>query len=342
MHISVAMATYNGERYLEEQLRSIAAQHLLPAELVVSDDGSTDTTLEILSAFARHAPFPIRILPRHDRLGFADNFLHAAAACSSDLVAFSDQDDVWLPHKLATAHGRLTADGSLLAMHRLTLVDDDLVPYGIHDQGIERDMCFAPLALDPYITGWGNTMLFHRDLALLIPRTERPRQPEAQRPLSHDTWIYVLAAALGRVSHIHEPLILYRQHEANIYGVASVGGSWARLAARLNAIRTIPLATHRERVIFDTRMTDLLAALARQAASGWRSVAANAAARFAERAERRSRRVSLYDAASIRTRIACWIDMLRVSPRSDEARTARRRSAIKDLLLGVTNIGQRR
>lgn len=337
MHISVAMATYNGQRFLAEQLDSLAAQTVLPAELVVSDDGSTDDTLAMLAAFARRAPFPVRVLPPHERLNFADNFLHAVAGCRSELVALCDQDDVWLPHKLALGRERLVADDSLLAMHRLTLVDDGLRPYGVHDQGIGGDAVFEPLALDPYVTGWGNTMLFRRELAKLIPAGERPRQPEANRPLSHDTWLYVLAAALGRVSHIAEPLILYRQHGANIYGTAGDGGRWRRLST----LWRVPITTHRERAIFDARMAPLLAELADRASDRWRTPARAAATRFAERAERRARRVQLYDGPSLRHRLFAYRAMLGAPAPNPEARRARSRAVGKDLLLGVTGLGSR-
>ena len=101
--ISVAMATFNGERHLAAQLESIAQQTLAPHELVVSDDGSTDSTLEIVEAFERRAPFHVRIERNPTRLGFAANFLTAAERCEGELIAFADQDDVWLSTKLERA-----------------------------------------------------------------------------------------------------------------------------------------------------------------------------------------------------------------------------------------------
>ncbi|MEJ5330083.1 MAG: glycosyltransferase [Desulfobaccales bacterium] len=94
------MTTYNGERFLQEQLDSFLWQTRLPDELVVCDDGSTDRTLEILEAFAQKAPFPVRIYRNPQRLGFSKNFEKAALMCSGELIAFSDQDDVWLLEKL--------------------------------------------------------------------------------------------------------------------------------------------------------------------------------------------------------------------------------------------------
>lgn len=339
--IAVAMATYNGARYIREQLNSIAAQTLPPVELVVSDDGSTDDTLAIVHAFAAQVPFPVRVLDKTERLGFADNFLHASAACTAPLVALSDQDDVWLPHKLATGYARLRDDASLLAMHRLALTDEGLHPIGTHDQGIAGDCCFEPLEIDPYVTGWGNSMMFRRDLATLVPRADRPRQPQATRPLSHDTWLYVLAAALGRVSHIAEPLILYRQHDANVYGTTLAGGVLARLSTRLDVVRTVPLTVYRERAVFDAHMTRLLEALADRSKGGDRDVAAQAATRFAERATRWARRVRLYDGTTLRRRAGEYLKMLQAPIGSPEAAKALRRSAVKDLLLGVAGLGRR-
>jgi glycosyltransferase involved in cell wall biosynthesis len=99
--ISIAMATYNGERFLEEQLRTLGEQVKLPDEVVVCDDGSTDRTLEILVQFAERAPFRVRLVINDQRLGWRENFLKAASLCTSDYIAFCDQDDVWLPDKLS-------------------------------------------------------------------------------------------------------------------------------------------------------------------------------------------------------------------------------------------------
>ena len=98
--VSVAMGTYNGERFIRQQLESIAQQTLLPCELVVRDDASTDGTLTIVEEFASHAPFPVRIHKNDVRLGYPDNFMQAAILTNGDWIAFCDQDDFWLPQKL--------------------------------------------------------------------------------------------------------------------------------------------------------------------------------------------------------------------------------------------------
>src|SRR6476620_5065531 len=119
--ISIALATYNGEKYLPAQLQSLARQTRLPTELVVFDDCSTDRTIDIINDFVSRAPFPVRVARNESRLGFVNNFMRAAQACQADLVAFCDQDDVWEPHKLAVMEPVFDDPDVLLAYHNATL-----------------------------------------------------------------------------------------------------------------------------------------------------------------------------------------------------------------------------
>src|SRR6478609_12105203 len=107
--VSVAMATYNGAKFLQAQLDSLAAQTQLPDELVVGDDGSSDDTLAILEAFAASAPFPVRVDRNETRPDYGDNFMRTALRCTGDYIAFCDQDDVWLPEKIERCAAAMTA-----------------------------------------------------------------------------------------------------------------------------------------------------------------------------------------------------------------------------------------
>jgi len=98
--ISIVMATFNGAEFLRSQLDSLAFQTLLPIELIISDDHSTDETLQIATSFSKCAPFPVRIYENDSRVGYRANFMRAAALAKGELVAFCDQDDVWMPEKL--------------------------------------------------------------------------------------------------------------------------------------------------------------------------------------------------------------------------------------------------
>ena len=92
--ISIALATYNGERYIEKQLDSIAQQTRLPNELIIFDDASNDTTADIIRNFSQNVPFLVRLDINQERLGSTRNFEKAIRVCNSDIIFLCDQDDV--------------------------------------------------------------------------------------------------------------------------------------------------------------------------------------------------------------------------------------------------------
>jgi glycosyltransferase involved in cell wall biosynthesis len=128
--VSIAMATCNGASYIAEQLESLRRQDTQPHELVVSDDASTDQTVDIIAEFAANAPFPVRIERNRARVGYRANFMKVAGLCGSEVIAFCDQDDVWLPHKLSVCLKAFESDDVLLAYHNATVVSADLKPLG--------------------------------------------------------------------------------------------------------------------------------------------------------------------------------------------------------------------
>ena len=123
--VSVAMATYNGERHLPAMLASLAAQTHPPDELVIRDDGSEDGTVGILHAFARRMPFRVEVVAGGPHLGHAQNVVAASSACSGNIIFFADQDDTWRPPKLATVAQHVRRGVPLAFFHDFALVDDD-------------------------------------------------------------------------------------------------------------------------------------------------------------------------------------------------------------------------
>jgi glycosyltransferase involved in cell wall biosynthesis len=91
--ISIAMASYNGGRFIGRQLQSFANQSLLPSQLVICDDGSSDDTVAIVEEFAARAPFDVQLVINPERLGYNRNFAKAIGLCTGDLIFLSDQDD---------------------------------------------------------------------------------------------------------------------------------------------------------------------------------------------------------------------------------------------------------
>lgn len=124
--ISVAMATFNGEKYILEQLESIARQTLLPGECVICDDGSTDATIELINNFKKKAPFEVRLYKNNNRLGLIKNFEKALGLCKGDIVFLSDQDDVWIPEKINIIKSKFINTDAKLIIHDCVPTDSNL------------------------------------------------------------------------------------------------------------------------------------------------------------------------------------------------------------------------
>ena len=220
LSFSVAMATYNGARHLRAQLDSIAAQTLKPIELQIGDDGSTDATEAIVADFAASAPFPVVFHHNQPRLGYGGNFLEAARRCSGDWIAFSDQDDVWLPEKLAACAQALerAADPKILMIaHSAVIVGSDLTPTGGRIPEDLRDEVKGPLGHPLTWSHYGFAQLFRRELVADLPLA--PRVPTVFTdidPYPHDVWISALANVLGSTLHLARDLCLYRRHDASL------------------------------------------------------------------------------------------------------------------------------
>jgi glycosyltransferase involved in cell wall biosynthesis len=216
--VSVAMATYNGASYIWDQLRSLANQEMLPAELVVCDDLSTDGTIELLEAFARDAPFPVRIHRNETRLRFADNFIKAIGLCREPYIAFCDQDDVWHSDKLRKSVECLTASGALMCSHRVDLIDQAGNPLGASTNASDIRLLRGE-TFSPWGVFLGFTCTIDRRLLEVIDPATRPRDLiEYDRPMSHDRWFYFVAGSCGSVVHLDESLAQYRQHDRNVFG----------------------------------------------------------------------------------------------------------------------------
>jgi glycosyltransferase involved in cell wall biosynthesis len=119
MRVGVALATYNGGRFLRDQLHSLSAQTRLPDHVVISDDASTDDTVSIAEDFRSRFPGRVDILRAETGRGPLANFLRATEACEAEIIAFCDQDDIWLPSKLAVCESAMGATPSWAAVHSL-------------------------------------------------------------------------------------------------------------------------------------------------------------------------------------------------------------------------------
>ena len=212
------MGTYNGARFIREQLDSLQRQTYQPLELVICDDQSTDDTAEIVAAFAETAGFPVRFQINDSRLGFADNFLKASRLCAGELIAFCDQDDIWYPDKLQSCADAFDSKDILLCSHDADLCDESGNIVGEHVTGVKTGR-YGALALKPWDIYFGFTCVFRRELLQIIDPSLRPYDDRDPRfRMSHDSWVYFVGNSLGDTAYIARRLVKYRQHTSNLFG----------------------------------------------------------------------------------------------------------------------------
>jgi hypothetical protein len=216
--ISIAMATYNGERYLAEMLASLGAQSRLPDELVVRDDGSTDGTLDLLDDFAGRAGFPVRILAGGEQggehLGYAQNFVTVARECTGDLIFFADQDDVWHDDKLATVSAAAPTGEPAALFHDVALTDAAGAVLAPSLYAVLAERGFDPVA-----------SLKGCSLAVTREFVELWGWPGAESAVPHDVWVAILSTAFDQRRTLTSVLIDHRLHEANASGWIPDDGS---------------------------------------------------------------------------------------------------------------------
>ncbi len=226
LDLTVALCTWNGAPWLPELLGSLAQQHRLPDELVIQDDGSDDDTLAVVEAFAATAPFPVLLEVNPVRLGSTANFERALERCRGRIVALADQDDVWYPTKLGRLVEILDGDPIVtLVFSDADLLDPRGEPTGrtlwasrgngryLQGHAIVPGEMFARRALTT-----GCTMAARRraiDAALPFP--DSLDDPVA--PMRHDRWLSLVAAAVGTVQAVPEPLLGFRVHPDQQTGV---------------------------------------------------------------------------------------------------------------------------
>ena len=224
---SVAMCTYNGTRFVAEQLASIAAQTRLPDELVVCDDRSADATVECIREFARTAPFPVRVFENEKNIGSTKNFERAIELCEGDFIAVADQDDVWMPEKLQRLEEILANESTGLAFTDGDVVDESLRPlgqrvwqtirFGEEEQRLFREGRAFAVLLDHNVVTGAAMALKAEFKKLILPFPDDLTHDGI--PVLHDWWTALLIAAVGEVSFVPESLFKYRQHSSQQMGV---------------------------------------------------------------------------------------------------------------------------
>jgi len=204
MKVSIAMATYNGAKYLQEQLDSFVDQSRQPDELIVADDCSSDITVKIVEQFAKNAPFKVTFHENDHNYGYCGNFNQALLKTTGDLVFLSDQDDVWFPEKIERMSAMAAEDyQSLVFMNDAALTD-----FLLKDSGLTKLGQIKSAGFDQSSFVMGCCAAVKRELLdFCLPI------PEAYP--AHDNWIVGIAEGMGRKRIHSEVLQYYRRHGQN-------------------------------------------------------------------------------------------------------------------------------
>jgi Glycosyl transferase family 2 len=228
---SVAMATYNGRQFLEEQLASIARQTVPVGEIVIADDCSTDGTAALAAEIGGLLGLPTRVLNGRRRLGVAGNFERAIRECSGEIVFLCDQDDIWHPNKVQRILDIFARQPDLLAVFTdAVVVDTQRRP--MHESLFDISRVSAT-ERERIHQGQAFNVLMTRNIAVGATMAFRSTQAASVLPVPegwiHDEWIALGLSIAGKVDLIDEPLIDYRQHQGNAIGAPRPAGLTQKL-----------------------------------------------------------------------------------------------------------------
>ncbi|MEK4438306.1 glycosyltransferase family 2 protein [Paenibacillus sp. FSL K6-2862] len=220
--VCIMLSTYNGVKYIDEQMESLLAQLEVDVQINIRDDGSSDGTVQKLNEYAKSHPDQIRVV-KGENLGVVGSFFELMCQTEPvyDYYAFCDQDDVWKPEKLSRAVTKLQLGHSnvpLMYCSSTQMVDQDLnnlnvwptlppKPLSMYNAMIENCCVGCTVVLNP---------ITFEQIRGSIPS-------DLKQVIMHDRWIYLYVSAFGEVIFDKEPMILYRQHQGNVLGGGSEG-----------------------------------------------------------------------------------------------------------------------
>ena len=207
--ISIAMCTYNGERFLKEQIDSILNQSYKNFELIITDDCSSDKTIEIIKEYLKHDD-RIKLFQNEKNLGFIKNFEKAISLCSGEYIALADQDDIWKGNKLEVFLKEIK--DNVLIYSDAILIDKNSKELGrtlvkSEDRSLVSGKCNKSFILTNCISG--NTLMFKKELVQYI-------LPIPENISFHDIWIAFVASSYGTITYTDESMTYYRRYEEQV------------------------------------------------------------------------------------------------------------------------------
>ena len=269
--VDVLIATYNGEKYIKEQIESILSQTYQNIQLIISDDCSTDKTREILKQYEQSDK--IKIFYQEKNLGYIKNFDFLLNQVESDLYMLSDQDDVWKPEKIEKSVEKLKKENLDLVFGDLEAVDENLnTIYESFDKYMKLDRkikkCIGSYKLQYlYNCITGCTILSKKEyLNKILPL------PTNSKYMVHDYWIGLIVSLNGKIGYINEKYIKYRQHSNNQVGLGKETYKFKKLNQVRNLFIEVKLGIFETYVQNEDRFPENLRIQNRQALDYYKSL----------------------------------------------------------------------
>jgi glycosyltransferase involved in cell wall biosynthesis len=224
-NIDILLATYNGEKYLKEQLNSLFLQTYQNFKILVRDDGSIDSTINIIKEYEKVYPTKIKLIQDNfGNLGSSKSFMKLLEYSKSKYIMFCDQDDIWLPDKIRKSLSKIIdlekkhgSDIPLLVFTDLKVVDEKL--------NIIQKSFWKYQKLIPDISSNWKKLLAQNVITgctiIINNKSKKVLLPFSLNMMIHDQWIGVNIAKFGKIDYLKEQTILYRQHGCNVAGAHS-------------------------------------------------------------------------------------------------------------------------
>ena len=227
--VAILLSTFNGEKYLKEQIESIIFQTYTNWHLYIRDDCSSDTTLSIINHFKNTSSSKITLLPRFEfNIGVVNSFEKLLIKCSEDYIMFCDQDDIWNSNKIEVTLNKileiekknpnipiLVCSDLILVDEHLNLIDESMWDYIKINPFLKNNL--YTLAINNFVTGC--TVMINSKAKLVSI-------PFSTNAVIHDWWIALSVYKVGIIEPIADKTIMYRQHNSNVYGANKIGSSY--------------------------------------------------------------------------------------------------------------------
>lgn len=216
MHVQVLLSTFNGEKYIAEQIQSILNQSYENLSILIRDDGSEDNTLEIVQQYCLRYPSHLKLL-KGKNIGVIKSFQMLLVEADNNALyySFCDQDDVWLPHKVEAAVKVLNSQDEIKPLMHFSstyLTDSSLKTTKIWPDSPSKNLTFYNALVENIAVG--TTITINKSAKEMLVR----KQPNSNNLIMHDWWFYLCVSAFGQITYDSLPSVLYRQHEANLVG----------------------------------------------------------------------------------------------------------------------------